>query len=53
MVQTKTQGNHRVYPKELALYVEHILLEETDAGLGRGLSAWAATWQPWKDLNIT
>ncbi len=38
MVQTKTQGNHRAYPKELALYVERILLEETDAGLGRGLS---------------
>lgn len=38
MVQTKNQGNHRAYPKELALYVERILLEETDAGLGRGLS---------------
>lgn len=38
MVQAKTQGNRRAYPKELALCVERILLEETDAGLGRGLS---------------
>lgn len=38
MAQTKTQGNHRAYPKELAQYVERILLEETDAGLDRGLS---------------
>ena len=38
MVQPKTQGNHRAYPKELAIYVERILLEETDAGLGKGLS---------------
>lgn len=37
MVQPKTQGNHRAYPKELAIYVERILLEETDAGLGKGL----------------
>ena len=38
MVQPKIQGNHRAYPKELAIYVERILLEETDAGLGKGLS---------------
>lgn len=38
MVQPKAQGNHRAYPKELAIYVERILLEETDALLGKGLS---------------